>query len=416
MDLQGKIRAAALLLLLAYVFLSPAPALALPEFMLRFSRDVFSLPELRNQCSTCHLNPQGGGPRNPFGSAFEKNDHIVTPEFRQAWPSHFLANVSSEAVPMTQGEIKATFLANERETVLEINGEHFRLRPGAAKLEKVSEEEAASLLAAPPQLPLAPEEPRLPLRDQPTFDHYLVNMPTTLPYEKGRFSLRFTHRFTQPVLIAGEGCAGCAGIGDLYGFDSFSFSSFGGEIGIADRLAATVYRSPLEKTIEIGGVVQLFRQQGREPLAAALRVTVEGRNNFQDLYTANLVFPISRAISNVAEVFAVPMVSFKANPFSSLVPSFAPEGKKRRDQAAIGLGASIRFRPRSAFVAEWLPRVSGYHEPDSRNTLSFGILRSTNAHVFELLLTNSWGTTTSRSVSFGSMNFALGFNLHRRLR
>ncbi|MBI3895491.1 MAG: hypothetical protein HY313_06130 [Acidobacteria bacterium] len=401
---------------MAAAFLNPATAQALPAFMLRFSQDPFSLPEMRNQCSTCHLNPQGGGPRNPFGTAFEQNKHIVTPEFRRAWPSHFLPNISSEAVPAGAGEIKAIFLPGERETILEINGEYFRLRPGEAKLEKITPEEAASLMAAPPPPPAPPAEPKLPLRDQPTFDHYLVNLPTTLPYQQGRFSMRFTHRFTQPVLIAGKGCDGCGDLGNLYGLDSFSFSSFGGEYGITDRLAATVYRSPLDKTIEMGGVVQLLRQQGREPLSAAVRVSVEGRNNFQDFYTTNLVFPVSRAISNVAELFVVPMMNFNANPFASLASPLAPEGKKRRHQGAVGLGTSIRFRPRSAFVAEWMPRVTGFHEQDSRNTVSFGILRSTNAHVFEFVLTNSWGTTTSRAASFGTMNFALGFNLYRRLR
>ncbi|OFW10667.1 MAG: hypothetical protein A3G20_04350 [Acidobacteria bacterium RIFCSPLOWO2_12_FULL_59_11] len=415
MQLSGKIQGVAFFLSLACAFLSSTAAYALPEFLLRFSQDPFSRPELRNQCSTCHLSPMGGGPRNPFGAAFEKSKHVVTPEFRQAWPSHFLPNVSSEAVPAGPGEVKATFLSSEREIILEISGEHFRLRPGEASLEKIAPEEAANLMASPPPPPPS-EEPKLPLRKQPTFDHYLVNLPTTLPYKRGGISLRFTHRFTQPVLVTGKGCTGCADLGSLYGLDSFSFSSIGGNVGITDRLAATVYRSPLDKTIEMGGVFQLLRQEGREPLSASVRVTVEGRNNFRDFYTTNLVFPISGAISNVAELFVVPMVNFNANPFASAASPFAPEGKKRSHQGSVGLGTSIRFRPRSAFVAEWMPRVAGFHDQDSRNAVSFGILRSTNAHVFELVLTNTLGTTTSRSASHGEMNFALGFNLYRRLR
>lgn len=394
-----------------FIILTGANAFALPQFLLRFSQDPFSQPEYRNKCSTCHINPKGGGARNAFGSAFEKNNHIVTPAFRLAWPDHFQSSVTSSLVPAGGGEMKATFLADEQGTILEIDGQHYRLSTKEAKLEKIEPEKAAKLVAAPPS-PAALTQPKLPLKDQPTFDHYLVNLPTTLPYERGVLSMRFTHRFENPVLGCGQNCAD---IGRLYGLDGFSFSSFGGEVGITRRIAAVIYRSPLETTIEMGGVFQLLRQKGREPFAASFRVTIEGRNNFQEHFTTNLVLPISRSISNVAELFVDPMFSFHANPFASLATPFDPVGVKRSNQAAIGLGASIRFRPRTAFVMEWDPRVAGYHEIGSRNAYSFGIQRSTNGHVFELLLTNTLGTTTSRAVGFGSERFALGFNIYRRL-
>lgn len=398
---------------------------ALPEYLLRFARDPFSRPEFRSQCSTCHINPQGGGPRNPFGSAFERNKHVVTPEFRQAWPDHFLPSITTAPVASAQGEVKATFLANERDTILEINGERYRLNLRDAKLEKITVDDAARITAAPPPAPAAAREPKLPLRDQPTFDHTLVNLPTALPFERGSLSMRFTHRFAQPVLRVGEDCSGCAGISELYGFDSFSVSSLGGAYGINNRVAVTLYRSPFrgEQDYEFGGSVQLLRQQGREPFSAALRVSVESRLLFvpekrdsERFQTTNLVFPVSRAISNLAEVFVVPMVSFRANPLADSPRPNIPEGETRSHLGVIGLGTSIRFRPRSAFVMEWMPRVAGYRASGSRNAYSFGILRSTNRHVFELVLTNSVATTTSRAASTGSSDFSLGFNLYRRLR
>ena len=393
----------------AVCFLTAANAFALPAFMMRYSQDMFSRPEYRNKCATCHINPKGSGPRTPFGTAFEKNKHLVTPQFRHAWPDHFLPSITTNSVPTGAGEMKATFLANDQETVLEIDGQHYRLKLKEARLEKIDPEEAAKLVAVPP-LP-APAEPKLPLRDQPTFDHYLVNLTTTLPYQRGVLSMRFTHRFSNPVL----GCQSCAGIGQLYGLDSFSYSSFGGEMGITRRLAATVYRSPLDTTMEMGGVFQLLRQNRKEPFSASVRVTVEGRDNFRDYYTTNLVFPMSRSFSTIAELFVVPMVSFNANPFASFAAPSDPKGISRSNQGAIGLGASIRFRPRTAFVMEWNPRVAGYHATDSRNAYSFGLQRSTNGHVFELVLTNTLGTTTSRAVEIGSDGFALGFNIYRRL-
>src|SRR4029077_9176928 len=111
------------------------------------------------------------------------------------------------------------------------------------------------------------------------------------------------------------------------------FSSFGGEIGITRHIAGIIYRSPLDTTIEMGGVFQLLRQKGKEPFSASARVTIEGQNNFQEHFTTNLVFPVSRSISNVAELFVVPMVSFHANPFASLALLADPKGITRSNQA-----------------------------------------------------------------------------------
>lgn len=397
---------------LGCLVLAGGNAYALPSFMMRFSMDPFSRPELRNKCETCHESPKGGGPRNPFGEAFAANKHLVTPEFRHAWPDRFQQSITTNAVSTSGGEMKATILANGQDTILEIDGAQFRLNTQTAKLDKIEPQQAAKLAETPPPAPRVIPAGKLPLRDQPAFDHYLVNVPTALPYERHQLSMRFTHRFTQAVL----GCEGsCAGIGELYGFDSFSYSSFGGSYGITRRLAATVYRSPLNKTIEMGGIFQFFRQRGAEPFSAAMQVSVEGRDNFQEDYTTNLVFPVSRSITKYGAIFVVPMVSFNANPSPLPRAPEVAEGETRKHQGAVGLGASIRFRPRTAFVMEWEPRVGGFRPQESRNTYSFGLQRTTNGHVFELTLSNTVATTTSRAVNTGGDEFSLGFNIYRRL-
>ena len=43
--------------------IAPNPAQATPEFAAKF----------HFPCAKCHVNPAGGGPRNAFGKAFEKN-------------------------------------------------------------------------------------------------------------------------------------------------------------------------------------------------------------------------------------------------------------------------------------------------------------------------------------------------------
>src|SRR5581483_8657745 len=242
--------------------------------------------EMRGQCSTCHVNPQGGGPRNPFGQAFEKNNKMITPELRAAWPDRFLPSVSTQTVETTAGAMTATLLAGSDTTVLQIGNQYYRLRRDTAALEKIDEQTAAQLRnagSAPGAALVAQSRARseLTLENVPTFDHYLINLPTNVAYAPGVLSMRFTHRFTQPVIRTGDNdCPDCAGAGDLYGLDSFSYSSFGIEYGITRRFAAFLYRSPLDKDYEFGGVARLLDQQGRAPVAATLRLSLETRRLF----------------------------------------------------------------------------------------------------------------------------------------
>src|SRR5687767_5884763 len=83
----------------AIILFGGTSAYALPEFLQRFSSDPFARAERRGQCSTCHVNPMGGGERNPFGIAFDQNNREITPALRASWPDRFLASV--EAPPQS---------------------------------------------------------------------------------------------------------------------------------------------------------------------------------------------------------------------------------------------------------------------------------------------------------------------------
>ena len=293
------------------------------------------------------------------------------------------------------------------------------LNRAEGSVQKVDAAEAQAFRTPPPVPPRA-EEPEEVLEPRPTFDYYLVNLPTNRARPPRSLHLRFTHRFDDPAF------KGPDRLGNLFGFDSYSISSLGVEVGLLQRVSFVTYRSPIPRrlggpTIELGPVFHLLQQDQRVPVSLSFRATVEGQQNFTERFTTNLVPVISRSIGNVAELFVVP--TFNLGVPRRTLNSVLPPGKDRdltsgelRDHmVSVGLGASIRIRPRTALIVEWRPRVAGFRRLVSRNTFAFGIQRSTNRHVFGLTFSNTVSSTTTRSLTDGLDDLRIGFNLYRRL-
>ena len=401
---------AALVVLLS---LYGSPLFGRPEFLLRYASDPFSRPELRT-CSTCHINPEGGGPRNAFGRAFDRNDHRVTPGFRLQWPDHFLSTISAEVTGPQQAPLKATWAAGKEEEVLvEIGSQQYLLNRAEGSVKKLEAAEAQAFRTPPPVPPPA-AEPEEVLERRPTFDYYLVNLPTNRVRPPRSLHLRFSHRFDDPPF------KGTGRLRDLFGFDSFSRSSLGIEMGLLRWVSFVTYRTPYPRstsgpTIELGPVFHLMQQGDRAPLSLSFRATVEGEHNFTERFTTKLVPVVSRSIGDVAELFVVPTFSLNV-PRRTLTFDFPlTPGETRDHLVSVGVGASIRIRPRTALIVEWRPRVSGFRGLGSRNTFAFGIQRSTNRHVFALTSSNTQSTTTTRSLTDGLDDLRIGFNLYRRL-
>ncbi len=74
---------------LLVLFLVPLKANAFPQYMEIFNKDKFARSEMKNMCSVCHQNPNGGGPLNDFGVDFDASGHKITNNLRQKFPELF---------------------------------------------------------------------------------------------------------------------------------------------------------------------------------------------------------------------------------------------------------------------------------------------------------------------------------------
>lgn len=227
-------------------------------------------------------------------------------------------------------------------------------------------------------------------------DDLLVSLPTGRRLDRHGVYVNFTHRFAlDPAFTkAARG-------GDLLGLDGFSLSSFGFGYGITKKLSASIYRSPtfIARPIQVMGAYNFLDEQDGQPLNAAFRVSLEGRNDFSRQFTENIEAIFSHSVTPRAQLYVVPTLSMNnrrlVQPSSELsrdIPSVPGH-----TSFALGFGGSLDIRPTVALVAEVIPTLAGGRALDiHRPAYSFGIQKKIWRHAFTLGVTNSPGTTVSQ--------------------
>src|SRR5215475_8395970 len=165
---------------------------ARPEYLKIFAADPLSRPEWRTKCSTCHVNPAGGGERNEFGKAFAAAGFEITPALRERFPNRFLSANEKQSdkpkVSFTEG--------SDSEAVVEINGKRYAIN--------TKEKTISELTAAPSEAGINEKVAVAPRQNKEEEEHpnvykpvdvRLINLPTAMPIPKGSLWTDFTHRF-----------------------------------------------------------------------------------------------------------------------------------------------------------------------------------------------------------------------------
>jgi Membrane bound beta barrel domain (DUF5777) len=402
---------------IAVFLLWSIPAFSMPQFLQAFRSDPFRNPGV-DGCGTCHVSPQGGGPRNPFGQAFMANGERFSPLLRAQFPDRFVYPTSKVSDRLTIHFSDP----DKKQIVTETDGMKSLVDVAATTVNGQPAGTAAAPAPPPPAVEgfAAAEISKIPVdaysREGVFFGSNIVNLPDGKPLKAGEVDFLIGHRFLQDPNAAGSG--------GLWGLDSGAYITFGGRVGITDRISVGAQRSNFFRSfqdatpIELNGAFQISRQKDSVPITLQLRGGVEGSHNFTDLYRPFFQVVATRTFADRVSVAAVPTFAFNtrggAVNDSTFLPTFGLEHKHTQ---ALGIGVGFRFLPTASIVGEYIPRLNGFKgEVQDHPGLSVGLQKSTNRHTFELVVGRQVVMTTSEYAYQGTRSFRVGFNIFRRIR
>lgn len=253
---------------------------------------------------------------------------------------------------------------------------------------------------SPPPAPAVPQRSNPDVRVNPLQpDFTLAALPTTLRMPARKWAFRVTHRFTRPL---GQGDFGDLA-SDFFGFDSGAQIGLEVRYGLLPGTQVGVHRTS-DRTIELFAQHNVLNQRDGAPIGFDALVTVEGRNNFREQYQTGVGGVISRELARHVALYAEPVWVANTNRSGT-----GPNGTM-----LLGLGGRLRIRPSTYLVAEISPRLGGY-DPGV-DQVSFGIESRAGGHLFQINVSNGFGTTLGQIARGGISNddWYIGFNIARK--
>jgi hypothetical protein len=230
-------------------------------------------------------------------------------------------------------------------------------------------------------------------------DFRVLNLPSTLRLPRHGSSFQLTHRFNGNLRQGSfDGNAS-----NLFGLDQGAAVGFEYRFGIARHLQAAVYRTAIDKALQLYGKYDAIRQRTSFPVSLSALVSVEGSDNFQEHYSPALGLVASHMVRDRLAVYATPV----------WVHNTASILNVDRDTFFVGIGGRVRVSRSVYVVAEVAPRAAGYR-PD-KAAYGFAIEKRAGGHLFQLNINNGQGTTFGQLARGGfSDSLYLGFNLARK--
>jgi hypothetical protein len=220
-------------------------------------------------------------------------------------------------------------------------------------------------------------------------DFTVVNLPTSLRLAK----------------LLGAGDFGDL-VEDFFGLDAGAAIGLEVRFGLWDGWQAGLYRTS-DRTMQFFTQYDLLRQGDNRPLGIAAWVSVEGTNNFRDVYSPGVGAVLSRRLGERGALYAVPTWIHNTN---LALDDFVEDNST----FTLGVGGRLRVLSTVYLVGETVPRLAGYSPGDP--LVAFGIEKRAGGHLFQFNVSNSLGRTTAQVArSFANNDdWYIGFNITRK--
>ena len=264
-------------------------------------------------------------------------------------------------------------------------------------------------------LPLfAQTDPYRPIGKLPVGDQ-LLTLPSSHMAADGTWEVKFSHRFNQSLADGSFADQ----LHSLFGLDTNADVTFGMSYAMRPDLQVSLARSNTNDTFEAAAKYIVLQQAPAVPVTIAVRGGVDWRTerNLEDRTSFFAQGIVSRRFGKT-EVFALP--TFVTNAGRAVT---GDTSGALFDQAFnMPVGVTYFIRTPLALVAEIIP-PNGDLPSETKGDFgwSVGIKRAIGGHWFEVLLTNSQGTTVDQYISstfqgapLDADQVKLGFNIERR--
>lgn len=269
-----------------------------------------------------------------------------------------------------------------------------------------------ALLIATPVF--AQDDPYRPMGKLPVGDQ-LLTLPSSHIPSQGVWEVRFTHRFNQSLTNGSFSDQ----VHALFGLDTNADVNFALSYAMRRDLQFSLARSNTNDTLEGAAKYVVLQQAPAVPLTLTLRGGIDYRTE-RDLEDRESFFAqaiVSRRIGKL-EVFALPTFATNAGRAVNGDTSAA----LFTTAFNVPVGAAYFMKPPLAVVVELIPPNRDLpDETDGNFGWAIGIKRAIGGHWFEILVTNSQGTTTDQYITntfqgagLDAGDVKLGFNIERR--